>query len=66
MSVPQKLQLQVVQGLAAAEDMDAEADDTGVAGKLTTTFGDVELNCRSGSRHDRRYQRCGVPPKTSR
>ena len=41
---PAKLQLQVVQGLAAAEDMDAEADDTGVAGKLTTTFGDVELS----------------------
>lgn len=41
---PAKLQLQVVQGLAAAEDMDAVADDTGVAGKLTTTFGDVELS----------------------
>ena len=41
---PAKLQLQVVQGLAAAEDMDAIADDTGVAGKLTTTFGDVELS----------------------
>ncbi len=41
---PAKLQLQVVQGLAAAQDMDAEADDTGVAGKLTTTFGDVELS----------------------
>ena len=41
---PAKLQLQVVQGLAATEDMDAEADDTGVAGKLTTTFGDVELS----------------------
>ena len=41
---PAKLQLQVVQGLAAAEDMDVEANDTGVAGKLTTTFGDVELS----------------------
>ena len=41
---PAKLDLQVVQGLAAAEDMDADADDTGVAGKLTTTFGDIELN----------------------
>ena len=41
---PAKLQLQVVQGLAAAEDMDPKADDTGVAGKLTTTFGDVELS----------------------
>ena len=39
-----KLQLQVVQGLAAAEDTDKKADDTGVAGKLTTTFGEVELN----------------------
>ena len=36
--------MQVVQGLKAAEDMDMKANDTGVAGKLTTTFGEVELN----------------------
>ena len=41
---PAQLQLQVVQGLAAAEDTDPEANDTGVAGKLTTTFGEVALN----------------------
>ena len=40
---PASVELQVVQGLAAAEDMDAEADDTGVAGKLTTEFGAVKL-----------------------
>ena len=39
-----KVQLQVVQGLKAAQDMDEKADNTGVAGKLTTTFGEVELN----------------------
>ena len=41
---PAQLDLQVVQGLAAADDTDDEADDTGVAGKLTTTFGEVALN----------------------
>ena len=41
---PAKLDLQVVQGLAAAEDMDVDADDTGVAGKLTTTFGEIALS----------------------
>ena len=41
---PAELKLQVVQGLAAADDTDPEADDTGVAGKLTTTFGEVALN----------------------
>ena len=41
---PAKLELQVVQGLKAREDTDPLADDTGVAGKLTTTFGDIELN----------------------
>ena len=41
---PAKLQLQVVQGLKAAEDMHVIADDTGVAGKLTTTFGEIALS----------------------
>ena len=44
---PAKLELQVVQGLAAAEEdltKNEAADDTGVAGKLTTTFGEVELS----------------------
>ena len=41
---PAKLDLQVVQGLAAAEDMDPDADDTGLAGKLTTTFGEIALS----------------------
>lgn len=40
---PASVELQVVQGLKAAEDMDADANDTGVAGKLTTSFGAVEL-----------------------
>ena len=34
----------MVQGLAAAQDTDSDADDTGVAAKLTTTFGDIELS----------------------
>ena len=41
---PADLELQVVQGLAAAEDEDAEADDTGVAALLKTTFGDITLS----------------------
>ena len=41
---PADLELQVVQGLAAAEDTDPDADDTGVAALLKTTFGDITLS----------------------
>ena len=37
---PAGLKLQIVQGLMAENDPDLEADDTGVAGELSTTFGD--------------------------
>ena len=41
---PASLQVQVVQGLMAEEDMDKKADDTGVSALLKTTFGDISLS----------------------
>ena len=41
---PASLQVQVVQGLKAEEDMDEDADDTGVSALLKTTFGDISLS----------------------
>ena len=37
---PAGLKLQVVQGLKGKDDTDKDADDTGVAGELSTAFGD--------------------------
>ena len=42
---PAQLDISFVQGLENEEDANLEgANDTGVAGKLTTTFGDIELS----------------------
>ena len=42
---PANLDISFVQGLESEEDADMTgANDTGVAGKLTTTFGDIELS----------------------
>ena len=41
---PASLQVQVVQGLMAEEDMDKKADDTGVSALLKTTFGEISLS----------------------